>query len=109
MMDLTMWKLDPKLVKNAILGTGAFFDWYAAHEDPEVLACTRPGPMCLTFRWAASPGRRSTASTVPAAIMGCHGPQSLGVEVLTEHQAPAELTNGRISAIVAESPEGESR
>lgn len=28
MMDLVMWKVDAKLAKNAILGTGAFFDWY---------------------------------------------------------------------------------
>lgn len=50
MMDLTLWKLDPELVRNAILGTGAFFDWYSQHERPEVLARYEAGPMCLTSR-----------------------------------------------------------
>ena len=27
-MDATYWRLDPKLVGNAILATGQFFDWF---------------------------------------------------------------------------------
>ena len=56
MMDLTMWKLDPKLVKNAILGTGAFFDWYAAHEDPEVLAKYEARPYVFDIPVGGQPG-----------------------------------------------------
>ena len=37
-MDLTLWKLNPKLVTRAVLGTGAFFDWYYEKELPEIQA-----------------------------------------------------------------------
>lgn len=112
MMDLTMWKLDPKLVKNAILGTGAFFDWYAAHEDPEVLAKYEARPYVFDIPVGGQPGPQidgfhngSGRYMMAAMARSC---EKLGVEVLTEHRAlRAELTNGRISAIVAESPEGE--
>ena len=114
MMDLTMWKLDPKLVKNAILGTGEFFDWYAAQEEPEVMAKYEARPYVFDIPVNGQPGPQ---------IDGWHGgsgrfimqtmirrAEALGVEVLTEHRAlDAEVEDGKITAILAESPEGTVR
>lgn len=111
MMDLTRWKLDPKLVKNAVLATGAFFDWYSEHEDPEELsrfeprpyvfenpACLQIGPQVDTFHKGSG-----------AMFMKCmirYG-KELGVEMLTEHAAKeAIVKDGKIAAILADTPEG---
>lgn len=114
MMDLTMWKLDPRLVKNAILGTGEFFDWYAGHEDPEILAKYEARPYVFDIPVNGQPGPQidgfhngSGRHIMAAMVRAC---EKLGVEILTEHRAlSAQVEDGRITAIVAESPEGEVR
>lgn len=111
-MDLTMWRLDPQLVKNAILGTGQFFDWYSSYEDPEVLAQYEVRPYVFDIPVGGQPGpqidgfhKGSGRYIMKAMARAC---QQLGVEVLTQHRAlRAEMQDGRIAAIVAESPEGE--
>ncbi|MCC8356851.1 MAG: FAD-dependent oxidoreductase [Oscillospiraceae bacterium] len=112
MMDLTLWRLDPKLVRNAIFATGQFFDWYSEHEQPDILAQYSPrpyvfdipthgqiGPQLDTFHNGS--GRR----IVDCMIRYC---RELGVEFLTEHRAlDCELRDGRISAVIAETPDGQ--
>ncbi len=111
MMDLTRWKLDPKLVKNAVLATGEFFDWYSEHEDPEELAryegrpyvfeipeCPQVGPQVDKFHEGSG-----------GMFMRCmirYG-QELGVEMLTKHPAKeAVVKDGKITAIIADTPDG---
>jgi fumarate reductase flavoprotein subunit len=114
MMDLTMWKLDPQLVKNAVLGTGQFFDWYAQHEDPEILAKYEARPYVFDIPVNGQPGPQidtfhngSGRFIMDAMKRAC---EKLGVEVLTQHRAvDAEVENGRITAILAETPEGVAR
>lgn len=111
MMDLTMWKLDAKLVRSAILGTGQFFDWYSAHETPEVLARYQARPYVFDIPVGGQPGPQidsfhngSGRAIVEAMVRRCG---ELGVELLTEHRAvDAEVADGKITAILADSPDG---
>ena len=66
-MDLTLWKLNPKLVTRAVLGTGAFFDWYYEKELPEVQAKYEARPYVFDIPVQGQPGPRSTASTTAPA------------------------------------------
>ena len=113
-MDLTLWKLDADLVRNAILGTGQFFDWYSQYEKPEVLAQYQPQPYVFDIPVNGQPGPQidgfhngSGRRIMETMSRMC---ERLGVEVLTQHRAlTAEVTDDRISAVVAESPEGQVR
>lgn len=114
MMDLTLWKLDAELARNAILGTGEFFDWYSGHEKPELLEQYRAG--CYVFD---PPGEGqegpqyggfqngSGRIIMETMLRLC---ETLGVEILTEHRArDAEVENGRITAVLADTPDGPVR
>lgn len=110
-MDLTFWRLDPQLVRRAVHGTGRFFDWYSQYEQPEILEKYEPRPYIFDIPVHGQPGpqqdgfHNGTGRLVVAAMLRqC---QARGIEVLTEHRAvDAEVENGRITAIVAETPEG---
>ena len=112
MMDLTMWRLDPELVRAAILGTGQFFDWYSAQETPDQLERYEPRPYIFDIPVGGQVGpqvdvfhRGSGEMIIKCMTRRC---QELGVEVLTQHRAvDAETENGKISAIVADTPEGQ--
>lgn len=111
MMDLTLWRLDPALVRAAVLGTGAFFDWYSRYEKPEVLAQYRAAPYVFDLPVNGQPGPQidgfhngSGRAIMETMARLC---DALGVEILTEHPAiDVELTDGRISAVIAQSPDG---
>lgn len=112
MMDLTMWKLDAKLVRNAILGTGQFFDWYSEHEKPEVLARYEPRPYVFDIPVNGQVGpqvdffHNGSGRLIMEAMERLCG--ELGVEILTEHRAlDAEVENGKITAILADGPDGQ--
>ncbi len=112
-MDATYWRLDPKLVGNAILATGQFFDWFCQLAGGGVgerfhvgryvfdgvdgpLGPQMGGPGGITG------GGRLFMDTLRAKC------DELGVEVLTRTRAKsAQVTDGRISAILADGPEGE--
>lgn len=112
MMDLVMWKVDAKLAKNAIHGTGAFFDWYSQYEKPEILAKYEARPYVFDIPVNGQPGPQidvfhdgSGRFIMETMLRRC---EELGVEVLTEHRAvDAEVEGGRITAILAETPEGQ--
>jgi fumarate reductase flavoprotein subunit len=111
MMDLTMWKLDARLVKNAVLGTGAFFDWYSQYETPEVMAKYEARPYVFDIPVNGQPGPQidtfhNGSGRFIMDTMRRKG-EELGVEFLTRHRAvDAEVTDGKITAILAESPDG---
>lgn len=113
-MDLTFWKLDAQLVRRAVLGTGRFFDWYSQYELPEILAKYEPRPYIFDIPVHGQPGPQqdgfhngSGRLIVAAMLRQC---EVRGIEVLTEHRAvDAEVENGRITAIWAETPEGRVR
>lgn len=111
MMDLTQWRLDPKLAANAIRATGAFFDWYSQYEEPEVLARYEARPYVFDIPVNGQPGPQidtfhngSGRFIVKTMLRRC---EALGVEILTEHRAAdVEVTDGRITAVLAEGPQG---
>ncbi len=111
-MDETLWKLDAKLVKNAIYATGRFFDWYSAHELPEVLAQYEPRPYVFDIPVHGQVGPQidkfhNGSGRYVVETMKRYG-EALGVTMLTEHAAKdAIVENGRIRAIVADTPQGE--
>ncbi len=114
MMDLTLWQLDPELVKNAVLGTGAFFDWYAGLETPENLAKYVARPYVSDIPVIGQPGpqidgfHNGSGRYIKNAMQ--READRLGVEVLTGHRAVrAEVTDGKISAVWAETADGEAR
>ncbi len=110
-MDLTLWRLDPKLVRRAILGTGEFFDWYSQYELPEILEKYEARPYVFDIPVGGQPGPQqdgfhngSGRLIMATMLRRC---EELGVEVLTEHRAvDAEVEDGRIRAIWAETAEG---
>ena len=114
MMDLTQWRLDPVLAKNAILATGEFFDWYSQYEKPEVLAKYEARPYVFDIPVNGQPGPQidgfhngSGRVIVETMLRRC---EELGVEMLMEHRAVgAEIENGRIAAVTAEGPDGPVR
>lgn len=110
-MDLTLWKLDHKLVTRAVLGTGAFFDWYYEKELPEVQVQYEPRPYVFDIPVHGQPGPQidkfhdgSGRFIVNTMLREC---EARGIEVLTNHRAvDAEVEDGKIAAILAETPEG---
>ena len=112
MMDLTMWKLDPQLVVNAIRGTGEFFDWYSQYELPEVLEKYEARPYVFDIPVGGQPGPQidifhngSGRFIVQTMLRRC---EKLGVEVLTQHRAADVVVSGdgKITAVIAEGPDG---
>lgn len=114
MMDLTQWRLDPDLVRNAVLATGAFFDWYSGLELPEVLAQYEARPYVFDIPVNGQPGpqidRFHNGSGRFIVKTMLRRLEELGAEVLLEHRAvDAEVDAGRITAVTAEGPEGPVR
>ena len=111
MMDLTMWKLDPSLVKNSVLGTGRYFDWYAEEEDPDVLSKYEARPYVFDIATGGQPGPQidgfhmgSGNYMMKAMERRC---LSAGVIIMTESRAvDVELQNERITGIIADTPNG---
>jgi fumarate reductase flavoprotein subunit len=111
-MDDTYWRLDPKLVGNAILATGQFFDWFCDIAGEEVGDRFRVG----RYVFDDESGPLGPQMGGPGGVTGggrlfmdtlrdkC---QEYGVEVLTHHRAvDAVVEDGKIKAIVAEGPDG---
>ena len=107
MMDLTMWKLDPKTVSNAILGTGEFFDWYSEMETPENLAKYEPRPYVFDIPTGGQVGPQVDVFHKGSGEMFMKAMQKkakeLGVAVLTKAAAKDVIVdNGKITAVIAD-------
>lgn len=114
MMDLTLWRLDPEVVRAAILGTGQFFDWYAERETADQLARYEPRPYIFDIPVGGQIGpqvdvfhRGSGEMIMKVMKRRC---EELGVEVLTQHRAvDVETSAGKVAAVIAETPEGQAK
>lgn len=109
-MDDTYWRLDPRLVKNALLATGAFFDWYAAHEAPEILARFQPRPYIFDIPCHGQIGPQVDTFHNGSGRLFMQSMQKrcaeLGVELLTGQAAyEAEVRDGRIAAVLCRAGE----
>ncbi len=110
-MDLTLWKLNPKLVTRAVLSTGAFFDWYYEKELPEIQAKYEARPYVFDIPVQGQPGPQidgfhngSGKYIVNTMVRQC---QEQGIDILLNHRAvDAQVEDGKITAILAETPEG---
>ena len=111
MMDLTLWRLDPELVRAAVLGTGQFFDWYSAQETQDQLDRYEPRPYIFDIPTGGQVGpqvvffhRGSGEMIVKCMLRRCG---ELGVDVLLQHRAlEAESKDGRVCAVWADTPDG---
>ena len=114
-MDDTYWRLDPKLVGNAILATGQFFDWFCALAGNDVGEKFRVG----RYVFDDESGPLGPQMGGPGGVTGggrlfmdtlrakC---DEFGVEVLTKHRVKdCEVRDGKVAAVLADSPEGEVR
>lgn len=110
-MDATFWQLDSALVYQAYANTGKFFDWFETivPEDCEFIEgmyiFDQPhGGQILPF----IKGQRGVGLYTSKVLQRfC---REHGVEILTRHEAvDFELTDGKISAVLAEDPGGEVR
>ena len=113
-MDLTLWRLDGALVRRAVLGTGAFFDWYSQYEKPEILAAYEPRPYIFDIPVNGQVGPQQDGFhngagklIVETMLRQCRERE---IDVLCEHRAlDAQVENGKITAILAEGPEEQVR
>jgi fumarate reductase flavoprotein subunit len=111
MMDKVYWRLDARLVANALLGTGQFFDWLCEQESGLAdrfsvgkyvfgIESDPLGPQIDQFKLGYSFGR-VVMDTMKKKYAG------YGVEVLTQHPAvDVEVANGKIIAVIAKSEAG---
>lgn len=110
-MDATYWRLDPKLVGNAILATGQYFDWFCELAGGDVGEKFRVG----RYVFDGEDGPLGPQMGGPGGVTGggrlfmdtlrekC---DTFGVEVLTSTRAKdAEVKDGKIAAILADGPE----
>lgn len=114
-MDDTYWRLDPKLVGNAILATGQFFDWFCALAGNDVGEKFRVGRYVFDDEngplgpqmggpGGVTGGGRLFMDTLRAKC------DEFGVEVLTKHRVKdCEVRDGKVDAVLADGPEGEVR
>lgn len=143
-MDETYWELDRKLVYNAFIGTGQFFDWCctlapdcADRFEPGRYVFDRPdrGPEIPVYAGLSQermknqmpmmppPGGEDEDGKMSAGMPPLGGPPMRtgtylmkllketaiknGVEILTKTAAvDVEVADGKIAAVIAESPEG---
>lgn len=114
-MDSTYWRLDSNLVRNAVLATGQFFDWFCE------LAGDGTGDKFRVGRYVFDDknGPLGPQMGGPGGVSGSgrlfmdtlrEKCDQFGVEVLLRHRAKdAEVTDGKISAILADGPDGTVR
>ncbi len=107
MMDLTYWRLDPVLVKNAVLGTGQFFDWYSQMETPENMAKFQPRPYVFDIPVHGQVGPQVDAFHKGSGAMFMHAMEKrakeLGVEIQLNTQVKEILTEeGAFAGVTAE-------
>lgn len=115
MMDHTYWRLDHDLVRDAIVGTGEFFDWYYEHETEENRAKYEPKKYIFDLgdvNAQISPQYDNFRNGSGALVMNAmkRACEKLGIAILTQHRAvDVELSNGKVSAVIAESNDGAVR
>ena len=105
-MDLCLWRVDPELARAAIEGTGQFFDWFCGLQ-PGLAEKFSVGGYIFDMPngqkgpdlEGSAPGTGAGRLIMDVMRQTC---QTLGVEILTQTAAyDAELTDGRLSAILA--------
>lgn len=113
-MDETEWSLDPKLVYNALRNTGHFFDWFQTlvpdYEFVEgIYAMDRGDPQAQKVPFVKPVNGRSPNGTfcVETLEQEC---QQRGIPLLYRHRVTdLEMTDGRVSGVIAEDPGGVTR
>ena len=109
-LDECYWQIEPELVTNILKGTGEFFDWICE-------LCHFPDDMFTVGRYVFDD--EETGQLGPQYGTQHNGfgrvvvetlykmRSALGFEVYTEHKVvDAECENGKITALIAETPNG---
>lgn len=109
-MDATNWQLDHELVYQAYANTGKFFDWFetlvpdATFVEHMYVFDIPHGGQIVPFPINEQGMKSCGLFTSKALQKFC---LEKGVEILTRHKAiDFELTNGKISAVIAQDPGG---
>ncbi len=113
-MDSTQWALEPELVYNALRNTGYFFDWFQTlvpdYEFVEgIYAMDRGDPQAQRVPFVKPVNGRSPNGTfyVETLERVCH---EKNIPLLYRHKVvDIEMTNGKVSAVLAQDPGGETR
>ena len=112
--DQMQWLVDPKLAWETVMATGKFVDW-VMELDPTIEDQFFPGTYMFGIQDIEPVGPQTDRTSpkglgqifmevMEAAANRC------GVEILTEHPAvDVEVENGKITAVIAENPEGKVR
>ncbi len=109
-MDATNWQLDSQLVYQAYANTGKFFDWFQTlvpdweFEEGMYIFDQPHGGQIVPF----IKGQHGVGLAVSKALQAyC---REKNVEILTRHQAvDFEMEGGKIRAVIARDPGGETR
>lgn len=114
-MDATYWRLDSDLVRNAVLATGQFFDWFCELAGNDVAKKFSVG----RYVFDGEDGPLGPEMGGPGGVTGsgrlfmdtlrakC---DDFGVEVLTKHRVKdCEVRDGKIVSVLADGPQGEVR
>ena len=112
--DAMYWQLDPKLVANAVKGTGQFFDWFlelAPELEEEFVPGTYLFPVsgAAQFEPVGPQAGHDAKRMFGKMVMDTMEEQckNLDVEILTRHSAvDLETENGKISAVAVKGPDG---
>lgn len=109
-LDECYWQIEPELVTNILKGTGEFFDWICEFCGfPEdmftvgryVFDDEETGPLGPQYGTQHNGFGRVVVETLHKMS------KELGMEVLTEHEVvDAECENGKITALIAKTPNG---
>ena len=119
-MDQTYWELDSHLVRNALVGTGKWFDWLGEldpQRDSKFVESfyVFDGPDSMITPGYCEPGGR--IGSPESNGTGWYATQLMqkvilekGGEIRTQHRAKKlVMENGRVTAVIAQDPGGEVR
>ena len=114
-MDDTYWRLDSHLVGNAILATGQFFDWFCELAGGDIGEKFRIG----RYVFDDESGPLGPQMGGPGGVTGSgrlfmdtlrEKCDTFGVDVLLKHRVTdCEIKDGKITAVLAEGPDGPVR
>jgi fumarate reductase flavoprotein subunit len=105
-MDETLWLLDRDLVYRSFLASGAFFDWHLTFA-PDVKDCYGMGGPVVGPEMPMYNGKHGGRGGTYVMKLLIAKAKELGVDVMLKSKVvDVEVENGKITAAMAETPEG---
>jgi len=121
-MKTVLWRLDNKIMHNAVYTTGPFFDWLCelggAEEGFKLVESTMLGTNMIDYPYRRLANLKCRDQAIGPGWAGTYLVQKmleyckkLGIEVLTENRAVELLTDpsGKITGVLADDPGGQAQ